>query len=52
MKIKNNSQKIMVITFCDFLILYQSVVISSKNGIFELPNKLPNDLGLKTLGKP
>ena len=29
----------------------QSVIISDKHGIYELPPELPNDLKLKKLGK-
>ena len=47
------------IIFEEFLILYQiffspqvkrSMIISSKQGIYELPHKLPNDLRLRIVG--
>ena len=50
---------IMGIIFRDFLILYQvffspqvkqSVIISNKHGIYELPHELTNDLRLGILG--
>ena len=46
------------IIFWDFLILYQiffspqvkqSVIISNKHGIYELPHELPNNLRLRIL---
>ena len=49
----------MVIIFCDILMsdeiflaphVKQSVIISRKHGIYELPHKLPNDLRLRILG--
>ena len=54
-----NFSTIMGIIFRDFLILYQvffspqvkqSVIISNKHGIYELPHELTNDLRLRTLG--
>ena len=51
---------IMDIIFWDFLIFYQisssplvkqSVIISNKHGIYELPHELPSDLRLRILGK-
>ena len=51
---------IMNIIFWDFLMLYQiffsqqvkqSVIISDKHGIYELPHDLPHDLRLRILGK-
>ena len=50
---------IMEIIFCDILMLYQvflspqvkqSTVISNKQGVYELPHELPNDLRLTILG--
>ena len=58
---------IMEIILWDFLIIYlillspqvkQSVIISNKRGIYELPHEMPNDLRLRILrnkekpGKP
>ena len=49
----------MVIIFWDLLMFYQiflspqvkqSVIISNKLGIYELPHELPNDLRLRILG--
>ena len=54
-----NFSTIMGIIFRDFLILYQvffspqvkqSVIISNKHGIYELPHELTNDLRLGILG--
>ena len=54
-----NFSTIMGIIFRDFLILYQvffspqvkqSVIISYKHGIYELPHELTNDLRLGILG--
>ena len=49
----------MDIILWDFLMLYQifispqvkrSAIISNKQGVYELPHELPNDLRLKILG--
>ena len=47
----------MEIIFWEFFIFYQffpqvkrSVIIHNKHGIYELPNELPNDLGIIILG--
>ena len=49
----------MDIIFEEFLILYQnffslqvkqSVIMSNKHGIYDLPQELPNDLKLRILG--
>ena len=54
-----NFSTIMGIIFRDFLIFYQvffspqvkqSVIISNKHGIYELPHELTNDLRLGILG--
>ena len=54
-----NFSTVMGIIFRDFLILYQvffspqvkqSVIISNKHGIYELPHELTNDLRLGILG--
>ena len=50
---------IMEILFWDFLLFYQiflspkvkqSMIISNKQGVYELPHELPNDLRLRILG--
>ena len=49
----------MEILFWDFLLFYQiflspkvkqSMIISNKQGVYELPHELPNDLRLRILG--
>ena len=51
---------IMEIILWDFSMFYQifispqvkqSAIISNKQGVYELPNELPNDWRLRTLGK-
>ena len=53
-------QTMSFIIFLDSLMFYeiflspqvkQCVIITYKNGIYELPDELPNDLRLRTLGK-
>ena len=53
-------QTMSFIIFLDSLMFYeiflspqvkQCVIITYKNGIYELPDQLPNDLRLRTLGK-
>ena len=53
-------QAMSFIIFLDSLMFYeiflspqvkQCVIITYKNGIYELPDELPNDLRLRTLGK-
>ena len=67
LKMKNKSDRydinrptIMEIILWDFLMLYQifllpqvkrSAIISNKQGVYEVPQELPNDLRLRTLEK-